>query len=83
MLFYRVYCEYNYGNEHNFKTPEDRVLHFLSRTKRPGWKWMSLRSRMPQKEPGNYYLNGCLEEGRKLLIIQNQCFNGKSFYIYY
>ncbi|XP_027839354.1 voltage-dependent calcium channel subunit alpha-2/delta-3 isoform X4 [Aphis gossypii] len=47
-----VYCEYNYGNEHNFKTPEDRVLHFLSRTKRPGWKWMSLRSRMPQREPG-------------------------------
>jgi len=55
--FYRVYCEYNYGNEHNFKTPEDRVLHFLSRTKRPGWKWMSLRSRMPKREPGNYFVN--------------------------
>ncbi|VVC44398.1 Hypothetical protein CINCED_3A000365 [Cinara cedri] len=47
-----VYCEYNYGNEHSFKTPEARVLHFLSKTKRPGWKWMSLRSRMPQREPG-------------------------------
>ncbi|XP_050524029.1 voltage-dependent calcium channel subunit alpha-2/delta-3 isoform X2 [Daktulosphaira vitifoliae] len=45
-----VYCEYNYANEYNFKTPEDRVLHFLSRTKKPGWKWMSLRSRLTQRD---------------------------------
>ncbi|XP_075214887.1 voltage-dependent calcium channel subunit stolid [Lycorma delicatula] len=47
-----VYCEYNYPNEHHFKTPEEQVLHFLSRTRRPGWKWMSLRPRSPQ-DPGN------------------------------
>ncbi|XP_050440544.1 voltage-dependent calcium channel subunit alpha-2/delta-3 isoform X2 [Adelges cooleyi] len=45
-----VYCEYNYANDHTFKTPEDRVLHFLSRSKKPGWKWMSLRTRMTQKD---------------------------------
>ncbi|XP_039276628.1 voltage-dependent calcium channel subunit alpha-2/delta-3 isoform X2 [Nilaparvata lugens] len=43
-----VYCEYNYPNEHNFKSPEEQVLHFLSRTRKPGWKWMSLRPRSPQ-----------------------------------
>ncbi|XP_066903805.1 voltage-dependent calcium channel subunit alpha-2/delta-4 isoform X1 [Halyomorpha halys] len=40
-----VYCEYNYAGEHKFTSPEDQVLHFLSRTRRPGWKWMSLRPR--------------------------------------
>ncbi|XP_059481802.1 voltage-dependent calcium channel subunit alpha-2/delta-3 isoform X2 [Neocloeon triangulifer] len=50
-----VYCEYNYANEQPFSTPEDRVLHFLSRTLQPGWKWMSLRPRSPLKdrEPGH------------------------------
>ncbi|RZF45628.1 hypothetical protein LSTR_LSTR010579 [Laodelphax striatellus] len=43
-----VYCEYNYPNEHSFKSPEEQVLHFLSRTRKPGWKWMSLRPRSPQ-----------------------------------
>ncbi|XP_024938737.1 voltage-dependent calcium channel subunit alpha-2/delta-4 isoform X2 [Cephus cinctus] len=38
-----VYCEYNAGSEKWFSTPEERVLHFLTRTGRPGWKWMSLR----------------------------------------
>ncbi|XP_014246185.1 voltage-dependent calcium channel subunit alpha-2/delta-4 isoform X2 [Cimex lectularius] len=42
-----VYCEYNYAGEHNFSSPEEQVLHFLSRTRKPGWKWMSLRPRSP------------------------------------
>ncbi|XP_018325617.1 voltage-dependent calcium channel subunit alpha-2/delta-3 isoform X2 [Agrilus planipennis] len=41
-----VYCEYTSGyTGEKFKTAEERVLHFLSRTRRPGWKWMSLRPR--------------------------------------
>ena len=30
-----------------FKSPEEKMLHFLIRTNRPGWKWMSLRARFP------------------------------------
>ncbi|KAL1492838.1 hypothetical protein ABEB36_011020 [Hypothenemus hampei] len=49
-----VYCEYTSGTsgEQWFKTAEERVLHFLSRSRRPGWKWMSLRPRSspPQRE---------------------------------
>lgn len=29
--------------EDTFDTPEEQVLHFLSRAGRPGWKWMSVR----------------------------------------
>ncbi|KAJ8982828.1 hypothetical protein NQ317_010449 [Molorchus minor] len=45
----KVYCEYTSGTsgEQWFKTAEERVLHFLSRSRRPGWKWMSLRPRSP------------------------------------
>nr|XP_031849146.1 voltage-dependent calcium channel subunit alpha-2/delta-3 isoform X2 [Nomia melanderi] len=42
-----VYCEYNSASEKWFSTPEERVLYFLSRTRSPGWKWMSLRPRSP------------------------------------
>lgn len=49
MMYCRVYCEYNGGSasEHWFRTPEERIVHFLSRTRRPGWKWMSVRPRSP------------------------------------
>lgn len=53
-----VYCEYTSGSfgEQTFKTPEERVLHFLARSKRPGWKWMSLRPRSPrQREHHHQY----------------------------
>ena len=52
-----VYCEYNsikdteangenfmepsYKEQDNFQTPEEQLLHFLSRAG-PGWKWMSV-----------------------------------------
>ncbi|RZC42869.1 Ankyrin repeat domain containing protein [Asbolus verrucosus] len=46
-----VYCEYTSGTsgEQWFRTAEERVLHFLSRSRRPGWKWMSLRPRSPSQ----------------------------------
>ncbi|XP_073999423.1 voltage-dependent calcium channel subunit stolid isoform X2 [Rhodnius prolixus] len=44
-----VYCEYNYANEHKFSSAEEQVLHFLSRTRRPAWKWMSVRPRSPSR----------------------------------
>lgn len=49
LYIFRVYCEYTSGSsgEQWFKTAEERVLHFLSRSRRPGWKWMSLRPRSP------------------------------------
>ena len=28
--------------EDSFDTPEEQVLHFMSRAGRPGWKWMSV-----------------------------------------
>ncbi|XP_018057604.1 PREDICTED: voltage-dependent calcium channel subunit alpha-2/delta-3 [Atta colombica] len=42
-----VYCEYNSASDKFFSSPEERILHFLARTRRPGWKWMSLRPRSP------------------------------------
>ncbi|KAL0126861.1 hypothetical protein PUN28_005311 [Cardiocondyla obscurior] len=42
-----VYCEYNSASDKYFSSPEERVMHFLARTRRPGWKWMSLRPRSP------------------------------------
>lgn len=29
--------------EDSFDTPEEQVMHFMSRAGRPGWKWMSVR----------------------------------------
>lgn len=42
-----VYCEYNSASEQWLETAEERVLHFLSRSRAPGWKWMSMRPRAP------------------------------------
>ncbi|KAK2576412.1 hypothetical protein KPH14_005750 [Odynerus spinipes] len=42
-----VYCEYNSASDKWFSSPEERVLHFLERSRKPGWKWMSLRPRSP------------------------------------
>ncbi|XP_023946898.1 voltage-dependent calcium channel subunit alpha-2/delta-4 isoform X1 [Bicyclus anynana] len=40
-----VYCEYASTSEQTFNSPEEQLLHFLTRAGRPGWKWMSLRPR--------------------------------------
>lgn len=52
-----VYCEYNSlkdpekdpdlngdvrDRDEIFNTPEEQILHFLARTGRQGWKWMSV-----------------------------------------
>uniref|UniRef100_A0A8D8RY65 Voltage-dependent calcium channel subunit alpha-2/delta-3 n=1 Tax=Cacopsylla melanoneura TaxID=428564 RepID=A0A8D8RY65_9HEMI len=50
-----VYCEYNYADDVNFQSPEEQVLHFLARTRQPGWKWMSLRPRAPQEDSIHSY----------------------------
>ncbi|KAF7991299.1 hypothetical protein HCN44_002861 [Aphidius gifuensis] len=42
-----VYCEYSSASDKKFITPEERILHFLSRTRMPGWKWMSMRPKSP------------------------------------
>ncbi|XP_050313474.1 voltage-dependent calcium channel subunit alpha-2/delta-4 [Anthonomus grandis grandis] len=55
-----VYCEYTSGTsgEQFFKTAEDRVKHFLSRTRRPGWKWMSLRPRSSSSQREHHHFSG-------------------------
>ncbi|XP_030748608.1 voltage-dependent calcium channel subunit alpha-2/delta-3 isoform X3 [Sitophilus oryzae] len=52
-----VYCEYtaSTSGEQWFKTAEERVLHFLSRSRRPGWKWMSLRPRSPLQREHHHF----------------------------
>ncbi|CAH0727477.1 unnamed protein product, partial [Brenthis ino] len=40
-----VYCEYASTSDQAFNSPEEQLLHFLTRSGRPGWKWMSLRPR--------------------------------------
>ncbi|CAD6226812.1 GSCOCG00005925001-RA-CDS, partial [Cotesia congregata] len=42
-----VYCEYSSASDKQFSTPEERILHFLGRTRMPGWKWMSMRPKSP------------------------------------
>lgn len=36
-----------------FDSPEDQLLHFMSRAGRPRWKWMSVRPRSPQPHHGH------------------------------
>lgn len=31
--------------EDSFDTPEEQVMHFMSRAGRPGWKWMSVSNK--------------------------------------
>lgn len=50
-----VYCEYNYADDVSFQSPEEQVLHFLARSRQPGWKWMSLRPRAPQEDSMHSY----------------------------
>ncbi|XP_015113118.1 voltage-dependent calcium channel subunit alpha-2/delta-3 isoform X1 [Diachasma alloeum] len=42
-----VYCEYSSASDKKFKSSEERILHFLARTRMPGWKWMSMRPKSP------------------------------------
>ncbi|XP_011876387.1 PREDICTED: voltage-dependent calcium channel subunit alpha-2/delta-3 isoform X2 [Vollenhovia emeryi] len=45
-----MYCKYHYEGEHRFNTSELQLLHFLERTRLPGWKWIDLKQRSQPPE---------------------------------
>ncbi|XP_011334434.1 voltage-dependent calcium channel subunit alpha-2/delta-3 isoform X3 [Ooceraea biroi] len=47
---YWLYCKYHYESEHKFNSSESQLLHFLERTRQPGWKWIDLKQRSPPPE---------------------------------
>ncbi|XP_043273923.1 voltage-dependent calcium channel subunit alpha-2/delta-3 isoform X3 [Venturia canescens] len=44
------YCKYHYEGEHKFNSSERQLLHFLERTRQPGWKWIESRQRSQPPE---------------------------------
>ncbi|XP_011305922.1 voltage-dependent calcium channel subunit alpha-2/delta-3 isoform X2 [Fopius arisanus] len=44
-----TYCKYHYKDEHRFETPEKLFLHFLERTRLPGWFWSD--KKLPSQPP--------------------------------
>ncbi|XP_026319416.1 voltage-dependent calcium channel subunit alpha-2/delta-3 [Hyposmocoma kahamanoa] len=74
-----VYCEYASTSEQTFNSPEEQLLHFLSRAGRPGWKWMSLRPRAlmlhnahKKQERDSYYCDKTLVQSliRDAMVIK-------------
>ncbi|KAJ2948127.1 hypothetical protein O0L34_g9926 [Tuta absoluta] len=74
-----VYCEYASTSEQTFSTPEEQLVHFLSRAGRPGWKWMSLRPRAltlhnahKKQERDSYYCDKSLVQSliRDAMVIK-------------
>ncbi|XP_012275894.1 voltage-dependent calcium channel subunit alpha-2/delta-3 isoform X2 [Orussus abietinus] len=45
-----LYCKYHYEGEHRFNTSELQLLHFLERTRQPGWKWIDTKQRSQPPE---------------------------------
>ncbi|XP_067204326.1 voltage-dependent calcium channel subunit alpha-2/delta-3 isoform X2 [Linepithema humile] len=45
-----MYCKYHYEGEHRFETSELQLLHFLERTRQPGWKWIDMKQRSQPPE---------------------------------
>ncbi|XP_028044532.1 voltage-dependent calcium channel subunit alpha-2/delta-3 isoform X2 [Monomorium pharaonis] len=45
-----MYCKYHYEGEHRFNTSEMQLLHFLERTRLPGWKWIDMKQRSQPPE---------------------------------
>ncbi|CAL1679526.1 unnamed protein product [Lasius platythorax] len=45
-----MYCKYHYEGEHRFNTSEMQLLHFLERTRQPGWKWIDMKQRSQPPE---------------------------------
>lgn len=35
----RVYCDYFHSSERKFKSPEDKLLHFMEKIFSPDWEW--------------------------------------------
>ncbi|CAK9822577.1 Voltage-dependent calcium channel subunit alpha-2/delta-3 [Anthophora retusa] len=44
-----LYCKYHYEDERTFNSSEARLLHFLERTRQPGWKWNDMKQ--PSQPP--------------------------------
>ncbi|XP_049874664.1 voltage-dependent calcium channel subunit alpha-2/delta-3 isoform X1 [Pectinophora gossypiella] len=74
-----VYCEYASTSEQSFNSPEEQLVHFLSRAGRPGWKWMSLRPRAlmlhnahKKQERDSYYCDKTLVQSliRDAMVIK-------------
>ncbi|XP_034237810.1 voltage-dependent calcium channel subunit alpha-2/delta-3 isoform X4 [Thrips palmi] len=47
------YCKYLYEAEHSFETPEAELMHFLNKTGRSGWKWLTKRNFPSPEHAGN------------------------------
>ncbi|KAG7203219.1 hypothetical protein KM043_010323 [Ampulex compressa] len=45
-----MYCKYHYEGKHAFNTSEAQLLHFLERTRQPGWKWIDMKQRSQPPE---------------------------------
>ncbi|XP_025988589.1 voltage-dependent calcium channel subunit alpha-2/delta-3 isoform X3 [Solenopsis invicta] len=45
-----MYCKYHYEGEHKFNSSELQLLHFLERTRLPGWKWIDKKQRSQPPE---------------------------------
>lgn len=45
-----VYCKYHYLEGHEFKTPEDELIHFLKKLAEPNWKWSQQYEPEPELE---------------------------------
>ncbi|KAG5309152.1 CA2D3 protein, partial [Pseudoatta argentina] len=45
-----LYCKYHYEGEHRFNSSESQLLHFLERTRLPGWKWIDMKQRSKPPE---------------------------------
>jgi len=43
-------CRYHYEGEHRFNSSELQLLHFLERTRQPGWKWIDMKQRSQPPE---------------------------------
>lgn len=48
IIFY--YRRYHYEGEHKFNNSEMELLHFLKRTRLPGWKWIDMKQRSQPPE---------------------------------
>ncbi|XP_034938362.1 voltage-dependent calcium channel subunit alpha-2/delta-3 isoform X2 [Chelonus insularis] len=44
-----TYCKYHYEDEHKFNSSEKQLLHFLQRTRQPGWFWSD--KKLPSQPP--------------------------------
>lgn len=49
-MIIRVYCKYHYLEGHEFKTPEDELLHFLKKLHNSDWKWSQQYEAEPMYE---------------------------------